>query len=395
MNDVIVIGSNYTTALGIVKSVGEAGFGVRFLALSEDCLTVVANSRYVTASVFCEDEPESMIKGLERLRKGCGKLLVIPTSDSSTMFLDQHAADLREHFYFPNIDDGPGKLAAFMDKERQKILAAQCGLNVAEGKDYSTDDEGIKAAVSEIVFPCIIKASSSTICLRSKDVFAVCGGASELENAMRAAARKNCPVVMVERYLEAEKDLAAYGVSYDGRVVMPAVVDTLRSGHGSHKGVTAEGIMYPADILGEDRARFEDLVRASGLNGLFCIDIIRCEGKNYFVEMNLRYGSSGYAVTIGGADLPGMLARAVTEGLPLDESAAMRREVHFINEKVELDDFRAGYISWAEYRENLSKDISFFIRDEKDPGPWKKFKTVEMKRRIAKLVKGISSHRKA
>ncbi len=388
MGDIIVIGSNYATALGIVKSLGEAGFGVRFLALANDCLEIIKNSRYVRNSVYSEDEPHSILNALEKLRGEDDRLLIIPTSDSSALFLDEYADSLSDHYLIPNINGESGAVSRMMNKEIQKKLAESCGLNVAKGKAYSSDDAGIENALSEAVFPCVTKASASAECLRSKDIFRICSNEEELRAALLSAREKNCPSVIVEQYLRPEKEYASYGVAYNGTVLMPACVDTLRSGNGSHKGVTAEGVMFSAERLGEDKAKFESFVKATGLNGLFCIDIIKCQGRLYFIELNLRYGASGDAVTLGGANLPAMLARTVTENVPIDSSAAMDRDVHFINEKVELDDYRVGFLSWKDYKDDLSKDIAFFIRDERDPGPWQQYKKLEMRKRLARFIRG-------
>ena len=51
MNDVIVIGSNYSTTLGTVRAVGMAGFGVRLLATTHECAEIIGNSRYIVKTI--------------------------------------------------------------------------------------------------------------------------------------------------------------------------------------------------------------------------------------------------------------------------------------------------------------------------------------------------------
>ena len=52
MNSVIVMGGNYSSTLGLIRSLGEAGYNVRLLALRKDVYTIAAKSRYVTKALF-------------------------------------------------------------------------------------------------------------------------------------------------------------------------------------------------------------------------------------------------------------------------------------------------------------------------------------------------------
>ncbi len=388
MNDVIVIGSNYSTTLGTVRAVGMAGFGVRLLSTTRECADVIGNSRYVVNTRVCEDTFQAVYQAMEELRGTEVTIPVIPTNDSSTLLLDEHADELLEHYCFPNINQTQGEIAKWMDKLKQKQFAKSHGLAVAEGKTYPANEEGIRAAISEADFPCVTKAIASVDCIGSKNLFRICNSASDLEEVFRMACDKHCSFILVEQLLEIDKEYATYGLAFNGNVVMPACVDTWRSGHGAHKGVTAEGIMLRTDFLGEDKAKLEDFVKKTGLNGLFCIDIIYSKGKNYFVELNLRYGASGYAATMGGANLPGMFADIMLNGGDLDETVSMQYELQFLSEKVELDDYRVGYMSWKEYKEHQKGDKVRFMKSDDDSGPWKQFQKLERKKHLARLLRG-------
>ncbi len=388
MADVIVEGSNYSTALGVVRAVGMAGYGVRLLATAKECSDIIKGSRYIVQCSTCDLEINEIRRALEELRGTDLKIPIIPTNDSGVAFFDEHFEDFSEHFSFPNINGTPGALSAFMDKLVQKKAAAACGLHVAEGDAYSADEAGINQAISQAVYPCVTKAISGVDCIGEKDVFSICRNQDELRAAMQFACGKNCSVVLVEQFLEVEKEYAVYGLAYNGKVAMPACLYTWRSGHGAHKGVTAEGIMLSSDFLGEDKEKIEEFVRKSGLNGLFCIDLILSKGNYYFIELNLRYGASGYAVTMGGANLPGMFARVLTEGGEIDEKIQLQSELRFLSEKVELDDYRVGYLSWNEYREHQKGEKLRLMKSDDDPEPWRQFLRLETRKRAARLLKG-------
>lgn len=168
MRDVIIIGSNYSSTLGLARSLGEAGFGVRLLALTDLAAAVVGASKYVKKMAFVhvdffeETSADDEIRALEELRGGDEKILVFPSRDITCKMLEKHWAQLSEHYYFPNIHGIQGELFHFSDKAVQKKLAERCGLRTAGGKAYSTDEHGIKQAISEVRFPCFMKPLQSS-----------------------------------------------------------------------------------------------------------------------------------------------------------------------------------------------------------------------------------------
>ena len=388
MNDVIVIGSNYATTLGTVRAVGMTGCGVRLLSTTRECAEMIGESRYITQCIVCSDDFPSAYQTLEALRGADQHIPIIPTNDAATMLLDEHADELCDHYSFPNVHATQGELIKWMDKMRQKQLAQACGLAVSEGKAYSADEEGTQQAVLEATFPCVTKAIASADCIGSKELFRICKNEHDLKEIMQMAREKHCSSVLVEQLLSIEKEYATYGLAWNGKVVMPACVDTWRSGHGAHKGVTAEGVMLRSDFLGEDKEKLENFVRQCGLNGLFCIDVIRGNGKNYFVEMNLRYGASGYAATMGGANLPGMLAKVMLHGGELDETVCMLCEPQFLSEKVDLDDYRVGFMTWREYKVHQRGEKVRFMKCIDDPKPGKQFCRLERRKHLARLLRG-------
>lgn len=388
MNDIIVIGSNYSTTLGIVRSLGMAGYGVRLIATTPECHSIIHASRYITKAVISKDDFESVYEAMEALRGSDEKILVIPANDLTMKELNENKEEFSKHYAFPYINESSGNVIIAMNKAWQKEIAAQCGLSVPCGANYSTDTAGMEKAFQNAQYPCVTKSSTSSNNVRSKDFFHVCHNESELREAMLFARSRGCLNLLVEQYIPIEKEYTLYGLSMYDKVLIPACLDSFRSGHDAHVGVTAEGKMRFPGFLGEDLKKTECFVKRSGLNGLFCIDIIHSQGKNYFIEMNLRYGASGYAVTMGGANLPGIFAHLMIDGGELDEAVQMQYEPQFLNEKVELDDYRVGFMSWREYKQHQRGDKVRFMKSDDDPEPWKEFKKLEMRKHLARILRG-------
>ena len=394
MKRVIVIGRNYSTVLGLARSLGEAGYDVRLLALSGPVADVASESRYISKTIYVpfdffeESSAEQEIKALEELRGEEDKVLIIPARDITCLMLEKHWERMSEHFYFPNINNTPGELSRFSDKDVQKKLAAECGILTAGGKAYSTDDAGIALAADESVFPCFAKPLSSSRSMHEKNYIAVCDDSASLSDMMKKAAEEGkCGRMLVEKKLDIIKELSAYGAAANGNVYLPAVVETLRSGLGTHMGVAAEGIVLPSSSLGDLKEKLENFVKKSGISGLFCIDLAQCNDGIYFLEMNLRMGGSCYAVTMAGANLPAALADMVYSGSC--KMNDIKGNINFLSEFIEIDNFLKGLISFRTFFRHMSGCKNRFIKNKSDPKPWNKVKKIFLKTFIRNTAKKI------
>lgn len=387
MQSIIVVGSNYATALGVVRSIGMAGYNVRFLAQNKDCYNLLKSSRYVEKCERCNTNWDSTFSGLEKLREMEKKNLILPTSDIAVYQLINNVEKIEGNYSFPNLALGKQQLNYLLKKENQKKLAKEAGLSIPEGYIYNTNIDDIHFVLNKTNFPCVMKAASSVECLGTKELFNICNNKAELKEAIEKAKYFKCEEVIIEDYIKADNELCIYGVAFNDEILIPACLITLRSGRGRHIGVTAEGIMTKSSLVGEDLDRIKTFIRKSKIEGLFCIDIIESDGKLYFIELNLRYGSSGFAVTLGGANLPKAYVDSFFNTKIEDNNRSFISEVHFINEKVELDDYRSGIVTWKQYRKQQSNNLTGLIRWDEDMHVWREFKILEKRKRLAKLIK--------
>lgn len=419
MKDVIVMGSNYSLTLGVVRSLGEAGYNVRLLVSNSATEKIAGKSKYVTKCINCNVNSikrgqlkplrtiSKLISGLfgkrinrnsigfkeiwlalEKLRDSNEHILVIPVSDPYCIMLDEHAEQFSKHYYIPNVYNKAGELIRLMDKMAQKKLANQFGLKTAYGNIFNTDREGIKKAINEVTFPCFVKVLVSAKIGDCKNLHTVCNKETDLQSALEKARQFGCETVLVEEYLKIDKELCVYGVAGNGYVFMPACIETLRGGLGRHKGVTVEGNIISSTHLGEVKHNLEEFVKRSGLTGLFCIDMIQSKDSLFFVEMNLRSGASVYGVTLAGINLPGSLANMVYQKSGSDkEQSDVKRTVHFLSEMIELDTYVDGFISRKEYKSHMTGNSERFIKNEADSAPWKEFQKLAFKKEFVKWLR--------
>jgi hypothetical protein len=127
----------------------------------------------------------------------------------------------------------------------------------------------------------------------------------------------------------------------------------------------------------------------TGYCGLFDIDLIETtDGSLYFLEVNLRYGASGYVVTCDGINLPGMFADYMLKGIPIpeesellthdlnnkpDENGGEQPITAFVSEKVLLENYSEGAATEEEIMTAFDSDCIHFIKNEDDPGPYAVF----------------------
>ena len=123
-------------------------------------------------------------------------------------------------------------------------------------------------------------------------------------------------------------------------------------------------------------------------NGLFDVDLIQTpDGKLYFTELNLRYGASGHAVTLSGANLPGMFADYMLKDKPIDLSCKVTPGKTFISEKIMLDEYMNGYLTKAEMKQQMKSADIHFIFDPQDPAAYRHFKKFYPAADVMKMIR--------
>lgn len=377
---VVVIGHGSTLRLGTVRAIAELGceitvvvlaWGSRWTKRLDTQKPFDCYSKYITRIHYClATDQEALIRLLlDKCKETGQKVILLPTSDFSAVALDENRARLAEYFLFPHIAGTSKSIHYWMDKERQKEVAREIGLNVPDAHIVAIQNRSYTLPEG-ISYPCFTKALVTLV--GGKQCFNRCNNPQELCRALDAIATKQDAQILVEDFKEIETEYAVLGFSDGKEVVIPGVVHLL-SQTASHFGVAMIGKIIPTAGFERIIEQFKEFVRRIGFVGIFDIDFYYSEGRFYFDEMNLRFGGSGYAVTKLGVNLPAMLVRHLRgEGI-----SGMKMQIDttatYVNERMCEDDWYRGLITSAQYRQILaSADISF-VRDEQDPEPQKMF----------------------
>lgn len=380
---VIVVGRTYNSNLCMVRSLGEAGYDVEviriFLPKPSNSLKTLfapeAYSRYVKAFYICVSNGDTncIKEQLLKLADTQRKILIVPTDDCLASVLEEYYDELKEFFILPHIEHTAGKILNLMRKETQKIIAREAGFLVVNSCLISIKN-GQFSIPDTVKYPCIMKPNSSKDA--AKNSITVCRSHHELHHALQALAEKKDIEILVEDFISVRKEYSLLGLSTEQNVIVPGGFVVEKSGHDERHGVAlsgkiGQGIVNPVII--ENAIKF---VGTLNYEGLFDIDLLEAEdGTVYFIELNLRYGGSGYALTAIGVNLPGMLADYVYFHTPVDVNCTLKEPARvFLNERVLLDEYRSGYLTLTEVQSYIKKAEICFMKNKKDMWPYRHFR---------------------
>ena len=395
---VIVIGHGYTSRLGVIRALGRGGYEVTVIVMTgydRDGRTLNTKkpidcySKYVSRVLYCASGRKKLI---QLLLTECvdpqQKVVLIPDSDFSTAAVDLNAERLREDFLFPHINHKPGEIVAWMDKFRQKELAASVGLNVARGWRIDVI-EGAYSIPDDILYPCFPKPLATL--QGGKRGLKRCNNEAELREVVAFLSKTNPTIsILVEEFKKIDVEQALLGFTDGQEVIIPGIIKTRLLAHGGHFGVAIQGEILPVTGYEELIEKFKSIVLRIGFVGIFDIDFYQSEKEIYFCEINFRYGGSGYAYTAMGVNFPVMLVKTLLGESIFEMQRAIVQKAVFVNERMCIDDWYGGYISTKDYYSILNSSDIKFVYDKEDKSPQyqleKLFKIRYLKKIARKLM---------
>lgn len=381
---VMVVGRNYCSNLCMAKSLGEAGYDVEVLRVyqKQTPLTDImrnikpdAFSKFVKAYYICvtSRKPMSLVNRLIEIADPNKKMLIIPADDLAADIVDEYMELLRDYYLMPNINNTPGAISKMMNKGYQKELAKEFGLNVVNSCVIRTV-KGKFEIPETVTYPCFIKPNISKNA--SKRAIRKCEDERELRNALQELSLRKDVEMIVEDFVDIDQEYSLLGLSTKDGVVGPGFFVAEEGGQEEHRGVALKGRILAIDEYKDLVDQLIAFVSTLNFNGLFDVDLIKTtDGQMYFVELNMRYGASGYAVTECGANLPAMFADYMFYGKPIDMGCKVTTSNKtFVSEKVVIDEYRMDRITWDQVKHAMSSADIYFIKDSRDRRPYNHFK---------------------
>lgn len=365
---IVVIGQNYCTSLGIIKALGEAGYRVEVgkrILNKPRFATPEMRSRYVDKAVYLQTGPDNvMIKSIiENFASHLGKKILIPSDDFCASLVDRHLNELSSHFILPNANNEQGAISKLMDKSRQNELAQKIGINVADSIIIKVSKDADIVIPEDTPYPCMIKPNESAG--HPKSHIQKSENREELITNISRIAQEQEYDILVEQFIKVEKEYTIPGIAIDSNVIIPAVIEKLETGDGEHKGVTISGIIKPANTLGNIVDNLKSLVKETGFQGIFDIELLQSKDGLFFNEINLRNGAAGYSLTKSGINLPAMYVDYLTDYAGTRQQERFSPGHTFVNEKAALENYISGFRSFRRLKKTIRKaDIKFILASD-------------------------------
>ncbi len=315
--NVIVIGKTHHNTLGVIRALGESSEHYKcVLILYGEKESYLTKSVYVSQSFFLSSV-DSIVDKLLSIATD-KRQAIIAVTDEAIHHLDQKADLLLPYFCFFRSKEF-GVLSYYMDKTNQDKIAKSVGFNVP--LNYTPEN---------ITYPCILKPKTS---FAGGKLVLICQNDDDYNKSIN---RYPTTSFQIQQYLTIDREIVLVGLSVNGEVLLPAFVSKHREIAGGTTYSTVHSIDELDSLLVQQS---KDLILAIGYEGLFGIEFIQCDGKYWFIEVNLRCDATTYAVAVAGVNLPVAYVNAtLTDGQIRIENSSIRsidsmvefRDVEFV-----------------------------------------------------------------
>ena len=384
---VVIIGHSYSSRLSLIRAVAQIGCEVTVVVMtqpkdkkSKHVKPIDCYSKYVDHYYYCvrKDKDSFISLLLDKCADPHQKVILIPDGDDVVAAIDNNKDSLKEHFLFPHITKEPSSMEYWMEKTHQKQLAKEVGLNVTNSTIVEIKD-GQYTIPSDLQYPVFPKPLATMN--GGKGGMRRCDNAKELSETLDyiIKTRTRDTIVLIEDYKVIDVEYALLGFSDGKEVIIPGVLQFLTVSK-KNMGIALQGKVISVKGFEALLEKFKQLVLAIGFVGVFDVDFYKSEGEFYFCELNLRYGGSGYAITKMGVNLPAMMVKHFYgESIEAMNKSVMGEAV-YVNERMCVDDWDYGYLSYKEFRKYLKTADIRFVPDAEDTLPEKMYTRLIRKR---------------
>lgn len=309
----IVFCVDHYNPLDVIRSLGEKGLDPYVILVSEHPV-MINHSRYVKKLHLVKDHEEGLALLLKEYGNESKKPFLYMSNDNTVSCIDNHYNELKDKFITYNAGGEQGRLVWLQNKDNITNLGAQAGL---DNPKKEVVDTGVLPTT--LKYPVITKVLASTMGAWKGDVH-ICKNEEELKEAYKTI---KSPKLICQEYVNKVGEFCMEGFSInDGQdIFIPYVADYIRY-YGDSYGHYMW--MKPFEE-GDFKEKIKELFKLTKFNGIFEIEFMKGpDGKNYFLEINLRASTWNYALTVGGGNLPYFWAKSTLAGRVLYEEMELR-----------------------------------------------------------------------
>ena len=356
MRDVVVFCSDHLNALGLIRTLGEAGNNI-------ECFCYGVKPNYILGSKYvckgmnfstCEDATEYLVKKYP-VKEHKPVLFTLP--DPPAYHVDLHKDILEKKFILFNAGE-QGRVVYWMDKMHLSELAQRHGISVPWSIKLSKDEK----IPENLNYPVFVKSIVSS--LGGKKDEGICYSKEDLE-------RKRVGLIshefVVMQFIKKVKEINYFGLAIKDRVYIDYCDVRDRFPKGAYGYYNIFSRCKHDDLYD----RIIDMVKETKYQGLFDVEfLVDEEGHYYFMEINFRVDGTIYKLAEG-VDLTNYWCRFVDlVDTELPKTLTIKKE-KFVGMS-EIDDFRTSVLSrqvnlfvWLWQFLTADRRMLFNIRDPK------------------------------
>lgn len=358
-NKVIVIAVEHYNTLGLIRSLGEAGYNPIYIAIAGKA-KVASTSKYVSKCHYVENEVEAYDILINEYANGSEKAFVLCIDDKTISYMDNHYSELKDNFYFFNAGCN-GRVNQYMDKLNILQAAEKCGLRTLRAYRCKNGE-----VPSDISYPIITKAISPVVGGWKSDVH-ICNSSDELIEAYKIIAAQE---VLVQEYIEKKNEYCMEGFSVDGGkkmlITIASTYNYLLPNYYSPYMTVRN--MDNADL----HAKLNKLMSLIGFEGIFEIEfLIGQDDTLYFGEINFRNSTWSYASTVAGMNLPKLwIESTISKEIPVDALKTIEKPFTAMVEPIDygkrVDTGKASYAEWlADFKD--ARCLYYYCENDREP----------------------------
>ncbi len=372
----IVLGPKCVNAVGLIRSLGEAGNYVIFASTYSKI-----ESKYTSEYLKLPSDMRYALKVLLNYVKALpSKPAIYTVSDDYNYLIDEKYEELSKYCYIPH---AKGRLKELSDKTVMAELAIASGLNVA---DFEKIDIA-ESFSSNVELPVIVKPYAGYA--GSKGDIRICNSRDELDECIDFLRSKGYKQAMLQHLIcgSDQFEIGLMGISLsDGTVEIPCTIRKVRS-YPEGRGSTSYA-QIKNGLCGVSEEALKSFVRSTGYIGIFDIEMIISDGKAYFIEINYRNGQYGYSVTKAGYNLPnnwflGMMGEVISHNVTVNE-------IFYMNEREDKLHVKEGRLSKSEWKSQFKSAEAYGTYCKGDQRPFVR-QYVKIPDRVVIMVRKIFS----
>ena len=354
---VIVIGGNHHNTLGVVRSLGYKEIRPHVVIVTNNKKPYVCYSKYIERYQILSSAGE-IVDYLLSIKDNTTKRVVISCADFVTAVLDSHQNELSAYYYLPV---GKGNVELVMNKDTMSRIANECGISTPRNLPLNevTFDKSKKYILKPLKS---IEGSKADIAIvKSKE---------ELDDYLSSV---HCDNIQIQEFVEKELEFQLIGCSLNAgeTIIIPGSSIILRQPENTNTGF----LKY----VGFDQFEYNGIndckkfIQTIGYSGLFSLEFLRGkDGKDYFMEINMRNDGNAICVTAAGVNLPYIwYCHCVGSDDWEKEAARVVRETIVMPEFDDFVNVLKRKISLSKWIKDICRTDCFMEYDKTDREPFK------------------------